>query len=114
MILVWSPGKGSPIHDHADAHCLMKVLKGSLKETRFEFPEHGAPESIKETIFQENEVTYMSDELGLHKISNPDPEKLAVSLHRKSLRSAKYFTVFSSQISVHSPECEDRRLLYLR
>lgn len=25
MILVWSPGKESPIHDHADAHCVMKV-----------------------------------------------------------------------------------------
>jgi cysteine dioxygenase len=80
------PGKGSPVHDHADAHCLMKVLKGSLKETRFDFPKNAvtAPRVIKETIFGENEVTYMSDDLGLHKISNSDPEDMAVSLHRKS------------------------------
>lgn len=25
LLLVWTPGKKSPIHDHADAHCLMKV-----------------------------------------------------------------------------------------
>lgn len=25
LILVWSPGKGSTIHDHANAHCVMKV-----------------------------------------------------------------------------------------
>lgn len=25
LILVWSPGKGSVIHDHANAHCVMKV-----------------------------------------------------------------------------------------
>jgi len=25
LIVVWSPGKSSPIHDHADAHCVMKV-----------------------------------------------------------------------------------------
>ncbi|OJD17010.1 cysteine dioxygenase [Emergomyces pasteurianus Ep9510] len=25
LILVWSPGKGSAIHDHANAHCVMKV-----------------------------------------------------------------------------------------
>ena len=25
LILVWTPGKESPVHDHADAHCLMKV-----------------------------------------------------------------------------------------
>jgi len=66
-VLVWSPGKGSPVHDHADAHCLMKVLKGTLKET----------------VYHEGRVTYMADELGLHKISNPDPTNVAVSLHRQ-------------------------------
>jgi len=25
LILVWSPGKSSVIHDHANAHCVMKV-----------------------------------------------------------------------------------------
>lgn len=25
LILVWSPGRGSAIHDHANAHCVMKV-----------------------------------------------------------------------------------------
>jgi hypothetical protein len=25
LILVWSPGKSSAIHDHANAHCVMKV-----------------------------------------------------------------------------------------
>lgn len=63
----------------------MKVLKGSLKETRFDFPKEAGPTAIKETVFQENQVTYMSDDLGLHRISNPDPEHVAVSLHRKSV-----------------------------
>lgn len=82
LVLVWTPGKGSPIHDHADAHCLMKVLKGSLKETRFTFPhDTTAPQVIKETVYKENELTYMADELGLHRISNPDSNSIAVSLH---------------------------------
>lgn len=64
----------------------MKVLKGSLKETRYNFPKNNAtpPEVIKETLYSSNQVTYMADELGLHKISNPDPENVAVSLHCKS------------------------------
>jgi len=83
LVLVWTPGKGSPVHDHADAHCLMKILKGSLVETRYDFPDTPGrgPQITKETRYKENEVTYMSDELGLHKISNPDPNILAVSLH---------------------------------
>lgn len=27
LILVWTPGKGSLVHDHADAHCIMKVCR---------------------------------------------------------------------------------------
>ncbi|KAH6684296.1 putative cysteine dioxygenase [Halenospora varia] len=83
LVLVWSPGKGSPVHDHADSHCLMKVLRGTLKETRYDFPKNAKtpPKVIKETLFQENQVTYMSDELGIHKVTNPDLENVAVSLH---------------------------------
>ncbi|EEH45268.2 cysteine dioxygenase [Paracoccidioides brasiliensis Pb18] len=97
LILVWSPGKASAIHDHANAHCVMKassdwlpyILKGSLRETQYAWPEEdklrkGEPSPLtvtKETLFWENEVTYMSDKLGLHKISNPDPENFAISLH---------------------------------
>ncbi|PWY95446.1 cysteine dioxygenase [Aspergillus sclerotioniger CBS 115572] len=89
LILVWSPGKGSAIHDHANAHCVMKILKGSLKETLYAWPDqdklqHGESSPLqikKETIYNENQVTYMSDKLGLHRISNPDPNDVAVSLH---------------------------------
>ncbi|KAF7955460.1 uncharacterized protein EAE97_000719 [Botrytis byssoidea] len=98
LILVWSPGKGSPLHDHADAHCLMKVLSGTLSETQYTFPSTSTstsstispsapqafntpPTIIKTTTYTTNQVTYMSDDLGLHRISNPDLENVAVSLH---------------------------------
>ncbi|KAI9824154.1 MAG: Cysteine dioxygenase [Sarea resinae] len=89
LVLVWTPGKSSPIHDHADAHCVMKVLKGSLRETLYSWPDRNlvndgqaSPLCVKrDTLFTDNQVTYMSDNLGLHKITNPHPEKVAVSLH---------------------------------
>lgn len=67
----------------------MKVLQGKLKETLYSWPDRcsinlGKPSPLrvtKETIYEENDVNYMSDKIGLHKISNPDPEKCAVSLH---------------------------------
>ena len=64
----------------------MKILKGKLKETRYEWPAEGCtdpPEVLQETVFAQNGVTYMRDELGLHRISNPDPDNFAVSLHRE-------------------------------
>jgi cysteine dioxygenase len=88
----------------------MKILQGTLKEIRFDFPKNAvtAPEVIKETTFKENEVTYMSDDLGLHKISNPDPENVAVSLHCKSILDLSVTgdrkSLLTSQ-SVHAAEC---------
>ncbi|KIV88114.1 hypothetical protein PV10_09040 [Exophiala mesophila] len=91
LVVVWNPGKCSPIHDHADAHCVMKLLKGSLKETLYDKPHlcdaselSGAttpPRVVKETIYTENQVTYISDQLGLHKIANVSDTDVAVSLH---------------------------------
>ncbi|CAG8888188.1 unnamed protein product [Penicillium egyptiacum] len=89
LILVWSPGKGSTIHDHANAHCVMKILKGKLQEDLYSWPDQeqiengqsSPPQLTKQTTYGENQVTYMSDKLGLHRISNPDQDNFAISLH---------------------------------
>ncbi|KAF4126808.1 cysteine dioxygenase [Geosmithia morbida] len=83
LVLVWTPGKGSPIHDHGNAHCLMKILRGTLTETRYEFPngdDKGPMKPISKKNYQENQVAYMADELGLHRVSNEGSD-FAVSLH---------------------------------
>jgi cysteine dioxygenase len=86
-VLVWSPGKGSPIHDHGNAHCLMKILRGNLTETRFGFPDPRGEERPMEVIsrkkYKENQVAYMADELGLHRVTNEGSD-FAVSLHCKN------------------------------
>lgn len=76
LILVWNPGRGSLIHDHSNAHCIMKILKGSLKETLYSWPdqtlvqdgESSPPMVKKETIYQENEVTYISGALSFSSV----------------------------------------------
>jgi len=83
LVLVWSPGKGSPIHDHGNAHCLMKILRGDLTETRYAFPSGDKEEPmqvISEKTHKENAVAYMADELGVHRVSNRGSD-FAISLH---------------------------------
>ncbi|KAI8317202.1 Cysteine dioxygenase [Colletotrichum sp. SAR11_240] len=92
LVLVWSPGKGSPIHDHGNAHCLMKILKGNLTEIRYAFPEGEEEQPMKvmsERTHKENAVAYMADELGVHRVCNRGSD-FAVSLHRGFC-----FTVFA-------------------
>lgn len=66
----------------------MKILKGSLTETRYAWPtvdRNNAKDTplqvLSSKTFEENQVTYMSDKLGLHRISNPNADDYAVSLH---------------------------------
>ncbi|CAK1549052.1 unnamed protein product [Leptosia nina] len=47
MILCWGPGHASAIHDHADSHCFMKLLSGSLEEVRYDWPDNVEPEVMK-------------------------------------------------------------------
>ncbi|KAL6158073.1 hypothetical protein ACJBU6_03879 [Exserohilum turcicum] len=115
LILVWGPGKKSPIHDHANAHCIMKVLKGHLTETRFNIPtdddiQNKRPMTkIRETTYSENEVTYMADTLGVHCISNPDLTDYAVSLHLYTPPNAATYgcNVFHQDTSgvIHNKQC---------
>ncbi|RMJ21589.1 cysteine dioxygenase [Aspergillus sp. HF37] len=87
LLLVWNPQKGSPVHDHANAHCIMKVLAGELRETVYHAPSGsqcaaGDPLQIKSaTTHQPDAVSYISDDIGLHRVHNPSRNQLAVSLH---------------------------------
>lgn len=65
----------------------MKILRGTLTETRYDFPRRG-PEGgpmpvISQKAYRTNEVAYMADELGLHRVWNRGTD-FAVSLHRMS------------------------------
>ena len=82
MILSWSKGSQSPIHDHSNSHCLVKMLQGSLNETLYDWPAEGQEKLnvTRDTVFHENQVSYMHDKLGLHRISNKGSET-AISLH---------------------------------
>jgi hypothetical protein len=62
----------------------VKILKGSLKESLYEMPREGPgtpPRLVKESYYAENQVTHISDKIGIHKISNPSVTEFAVSLH---------------------------------
>lgn len=72
----------------------MKILAGSLTETVY-LP-HDSPASESQPLreksartFGVNEVTYISDQIGLHRVANPSPNNIAVSLHRESSPSVE-------------------------
>ena len=66
----------------------MKILAGELEETVYHMPDNDSdakgPLEIKsQKVYRSNEVTYISDDIGLHRVRNPSGNKIAVSLHCK-------------------------------
>jgi len=86
MILCWNESQGSCIHDHADAHCFMKMLQGELSEIRFDWPTSSTEneselKQLGTSKLLLNDVCYINDSLGLHRVENPSHTETAVSLH---------------------------------
>lgn len=88
MVLCWGEGHGSAIHDHANAHCVMKVLQGELCETRYAWPQASEEndetkelEELERNTLRVNDICYINDSIGLHRVENPSTANPAVSLH---------------------------------
>lgn len=93
MLLCWGEGHVSSVHDHADSYCFMKMLDGALREVRFSWPEDSADSTISaggdiremqpigESVLETNQVCYINDSLGLHRVENPSHVDRSVSLH---------------------------------
>ena len=86
LILCWGEGLGSSIHDHHNSHCFMKILDGELKETRYSWPAKTGGEILPmeetgELNMKTDDVAYMSDTIGLHRVENTSHTDPAVSLH---------------------------------
>lgn len=77
-ILVWSNRKFSRIHNHPERGCILKVLKGSIEETRYSNPDLIKMDTIR---VNEGETSYIHDNTAYHKVKNADETRLSISLH---------------------------------
>ncbi len=81
LMLCWDRGQESPIHDHAGSSCFMKILEGELHEVRYDARNPSKLNLKTITQLREEEVAYIDDTQGVHKMVNPSAEKGAISLH---------------------------------
>lgn len=85
MLLCWNPKRESPIHSHSSSECYVRVLHGTITEYRYAWPAPGASEEeplkcIGTSVAAAGDVTFMNDNLGLHKLVN-DSDEPAITLH---------------------------------
>lgn len=111
MIICWGEGHGSAIHDHADSHCFMKMLKGELREIRYAWPNddnNNATEmeqsaDISASMDNESPIQYNGNELqelsrcimetnSVHYINGNQVKALLICQSYKKGNSVKRYT----------------------
>jgi cysteine dioxygenase len=89
ILMCWNPKKESKIHDHPCDGCFVKTLSGGVKESRYHMEEVqnelGQTEKVMKFDWEytttANEVNYMDNYLGYHKIGAATTDKPSMSLH---------------------------------
>lgn len=76
-IITWIESNNSPIHDHPENGCYLKILKGKLLEELYT-NNNSEIQLIKTNVLTENNISLMKSNKVLHKII---PLEYTVSLH---------------------------------
>src|SRR4030095_857533 len=99
LVICWQSGQRSPIHNHAQSTCGLKVLTGICTETIFHSSPCGQVVARGSTQLAAGSVT-ASQDTDTHQVSNLEPAgQNLVTLHIYSppLRSMQRFSILGAQ-----------------
>lgn len=75
ILICWDANCETKIHNHPKNGCIMKILEGNLLEECFDKTYN----NIRTNNYEKNDVSYIHDDLYLHKIINSNQK--SISLH---------------------------------
>ena len=85
----WQPFNRTTIHDHAKNGCLSKILSGDLTELIYDRENLKRP--IKFVHHKLNNVNYIDNKIGYHKIKNNDDITISLHIYSPPKFKTKYF-----------------------
>lgn len=92
ILICWCEGHRTPIHDHGGEECWVKVIEGEFKETIYKQNEAGELCIVKSLISKPNEITYMKDFMGFHRLENLSKKRsMSLHLYAKPIRKCRTF-----------------------
>jgi cysteine dioxygenase len=89
ILICWAPHANTPIHDHPVNGCLMKILDGSLEEIIYDKNIN----KIKHLIRTKDDVNYIDNDLGYHKIKNNSIPSYSIHLYSPIKHNTKLFNI---------------------
>ena len=96
ILICWCEGHQTSIHDHGGEECWVKVIEGEFKETVYKQDKMGALKLTKTKFSKKNEITYMKDFMGFHRLENSaNKRSMSLHLYAKPIRSCNVFNEVS-------------------
>ena len=96
ILICWCAGHQTSIHDHGGEECWVKVIEGEFKETIYKKDEMGALKLTKTKYSKKNDITYMKDFMGFHRLENSaNKRSMSLHLYAKPIRSCNVFNEVS-------------------
>ena len=96
ILICWCAGHQTSIHDHGGEECWVKVIEGEFKETVYKQDEIGTLKLTKTKFSKKNEITYMKDFMGFHRLENSaNKRSMSLHLYAKPIRSCNVFNEVS-------------------
>ena len=74
-LIIWDYNSKTPIHDHADNGCWLKVLDGKIHEKKYS----DTLNLLHDNVYENGDISYMNNNVGFHSIINSD--KISYTLH---------------------------------
>jgi len=105
LVLCWRSGQRSPIHNHAQSTCGVRVLTGVATETKFEKTPSGLLKAVISRDLEEGGVC-ASQDADVHQISNlQGAGKDLVTLHIYSppLLKMKTYSITDARVEDYTP-----------
>jgi len=104
LCLCWQSGQRSPIHDHADSICGVKVMQGVATETIFEHTPSGYIKPITSVDYDAGVL--VSEDSDTHQVSNlqaAGDDLVTLHVYSPPLNRMKLFTIDSKEMQVYAP-----------
>ena len=99
ILLCWEPGQKTPIHDHGGEECWVAVIEGEFKETIYQLNNDDELKVVKSAIAKTNDVTYMIDFMGFHRLENlSNKRSMSLHMYAKPIRSCNMYDEKSGKI----------------
>ncbi len=106
LCICWRSGQRSPIHDHAQSTCGLKIMTGVATETLFEKTDCGQIKAISSTDVGTGFVCSTQDD-NIHQISNlqaAGTDLVTLHIYSPAIKCMDTYSLLDSSRSIYVPQ----------